>query len=369
MVLKTEVLQEVCKSILIAVDNQQLNLVSEVIELTLKDSVFTINTTNKEYFVSTNFNVDLPNESFHAVVNASLFLNLVAKLTTEKVELTVDGNSLSISSNGKYRVPIIFEDDHMVELTPIVINNETANFKIKNEILQSIFNYNSKELLKATAPSPANSLYYVDNEGCITYNSGACVNTFTLPSPIKILLQDKVVKLFKLFKDEEINFRLGFDELGEIIQTKIELKDSTTTLSAILSDSAYLAWIPVDAIRNTANSDYLYSMVIDKEEMLSSISRLKLFSGDSNKSVKLLFDINKNTIDIWDIDRVNHETLTLNNEITNLDTTYTCVLYCSDIELTIKNCPDKYLTLKFGNGQSIVVDRNNIKNVITESIQ
>ena len=62
------------------------------------------------------------------------------KLTTDKVELSVEGNSLNINSNGKYKVPLIFEDDHMVELTPIVIENETANFKIKNEILQSIFN-------------------------------------------------------------------------------------------------------------------------------------------------------------------------------------------------------------------------------------
>ena len=44
--------------------------------------------------------------------------------------------------------------------------------------------------------NPIQRLYYMDERGAVTFTSGACINNFTLEKPVKILLNNKLVKLF-----------------------------------------------------------------------------------------------------------------------------------------------------------------------------
>ena len=96
------------------------------------------------------------------------------------------------------------------------VNNEDGTWSV------SLYNYNTKQLNIGSVAKPVQKMFYIDNEGCITFTSGACVNNFTLEKPIRVLLNSRLVNLFKLFKDELVQFNLGYDPLSEtIIQTNI----------------------------------------------------------------------------------------------------------------------------------------------------
>ena len=70
--------------------------------------------TNNEYYVKALLTIN-QSEEFHATVNASLFLNLMSKVTSETVELIVDNSSLNanISSgrNTSYKIAFVVPKD------------------------------------------------------------------------------------------------------------------------------------------------------------------------------------------------------------------------------------------------------------------
>ena len=233
MIIKSKQFKESCASILGAIDNSELSTYTEALELVTEGNTLFLNVTNKEYFASAKFTLDEA-EAFHAVVNANTFLKLMAAITTEEVDLKVKENYLLVKANGNYKFPLIYENGALMKLPTITIKNETLTMNIGGDILNSIITYNSKILSKQDS-TPIQKLYYLDQEGCITFTSCACVNNFKLEKPIKLLLNNKLVRLFKLFKSDLVSFTLGYDKLGEnLMQTKVKLETPTITLTSIL---------------------------------------------------------------------------------------------------------------------------------------
>ena len=210
MILKTKKLQEVCSKILPAVESSELSSILDTLQLKTVDKVLCLSVTNKEYYVEVK--LDITDEvDFHATVSANLFLKLVSQLTAEDIELTVSDNVLNVKANGSYKIPLIFEGEQLMELPVINIDNVVKEFDIPSGILNSILNYNTKELDKGTISRPIQKFFYVDEKGAITFTTGACVNSFELAEPVKILLNKRLVKLFKLFQDFSVHFKLAYD--------------------------------------------------------------------------------------------------------------------------------------------------------------
>ena len=193
MVLKTKELKEVASKILIAtgIDKSAANL-----ELVAQDTSLFLNVTNKEYFCSVKYPLDEA-VSLRAVVDAAQFLNLIAGLTTDTFELTVKDTYINIKANkSNYKLAMIFENDHLMELPAIMIQNKTVEMPISNDILQSILNVNGKEIEKAKNldVNELQKLYYIDEKGAFSFTTGACLNSFTLENPVKLLLTERIVK-------------------------------------------------------------------------------------------------------------------------------------------------------------------------------
>lgn len=372
MILRIERLQEACKDILTAVDSNELSAITETLELVTKDGTLFMNVTNREYFVQVEIPVD-DEIDMHATVNANLFLKLMSHITTDTVELNVVDTNLIVKANGTYKIPLIFDGDELLELPYIEINNVTNEFAIDSSILKSILNYNSKELTKGTISKSVQKMYYVDEKGCITFTNGACVNTFTLQQPVKLLFNNRLVKLFKLFDEPTVNFTLGFDAISEdIIQTKVKFKSKNITLTAILScDDKLLSGVPVSAIRGRASGDYPYSININKEAMLQTISRLLLFNSTLGSASSIIkpystFEFNKDSVTIYDVHKENKEVIFYNNSLINCDEPYTAILDLSELKVTLESCNEPYLNISFGDEQALVITRGTISNIIPE---
>lgn len=366
MIINSEKLKNVCQKILTAVDNNELSVITETLELKTVDNVLFMNVTNKEYYASIKLELNTP-ESFHATVNANVFLKLISQITTEDIEIAVKENYMIVRGNGEYKLPLIFDNEKLLELPEIVINNKVKEFNISSEILNSILTYNSKELLRGTISKPVQKLYYIDEQGAITFTSGACVNKFTLAEPVKILLNNRIVKLFKLFTAPEVKFTLGYDALSEeIMQTKVSFETEDIKLTAIIScDDTLLNSVPVTAIRSRADNLYDYSVTIDKNSFLQTINRLAIFTAMKN-TVKPYssFTFYADHLTIWDVDKENHEDVPYVNS--GIAGEYEATLDLLDLKAVLETCVEQYVSLSFGNHQAFVLSRSNVKNIIPE---
>ena len=374
MILKTKKLQEVCSKILPAVESSELSSILDTLQLRTVDKVLCLSVTNKEYFVEVK--LDITDEvDFHATVSANLFLKLVSQLTAEDIELTVSDNVLNVKANGSYKIPLIFEGDNLMELPVISISNVVKEFDIPSGILNSILNYNTKELDKGTISRPIQKFFYVDENGAITFTTGACVNRFELAEPVKILLNKRLVKLFKLFQDCSVHFKLAYDAVegsSDIIQTKVQFAASDIVITSILScDDSMLSQIPVNAIRGRADNIYPYSVVLSKNDLMATLGRLMLFTSSSSEidlKQNILFVFGPDNVTVSDIKGENKEVLKYLNKESGIVEEYKANLDTMDLKLTLDTCVEPSITLSFGDGNAFILSRGSIKNVIPEVV-
>ena len=80
-------------------------------------------------------------------------------MTTETVEIVLHDTYLNVKANGNYKIPLIFENDHMLSIPPITIQNPTVDMNISGAVLDSIVNFNSKQLTMGNAVQPVQKLF------------------------------------------------------------------------------------------------------------------------------------------------------------------------------------------------------------------
>lgn len=370
MVIKTKDFKSICSTVLAATDGSELSTLTETLELKTVGNVLYLNVTNKEYYASVKFAL-AHEEEFHASVNANLFLKLIAAITSEDIELTIHETYMNVKANGNYKIPLIFENDSLMEVPAIVIENKMVEMSVPSTVLDSIVNFNAKQLSVGTIAKPVQKMFYVDQEGCITFTTGACVNSFNLEKPIRVLFNSRLVSLFKLFKGAMVNFSLGYDALSEtLIQTKVSFETENITLTAITGcDDTLLAQVPVAAIRGRANKDYPDSVVLNVAALTEAINRLLLFSAGYGSKENLkpysTFEFKENSVVIYDTKKENTEVLNYQNG-TVLAEPYSMTLDLIEFKKVLDGCTEQYVTLNFGDSKACVVARGAIKNVLPE---
>lgn len=371
MIIRTELIKETCGKILTAVDDSGVSMVTELLEIVAKGEYLHLAVTNNEYFTEVKLPLGEEVAPLHATVNAKLFLKLISHMTSDTIEFRISDNALVIKGNGTYKLPLVFENDVMMNLPRITIENVTNEMTVDGAILLSILQYNSKEISKNSVVRPVQKYYYVDDKGCITFTTGACVNSFTLDAPIKVLFPNKLVKLFKLFKDKKVNFSLGYDAISnDIVQPKVcfECEDIVIT-SKLVCDDTLINSVPVTAIRNRANTIHPYSVTLSKDALVETINRLLLFTAEGNKDGSKFystFEFSSDYVTVYDSGKQNSEILYYNNDDANVTDTYTAILDFTDIKLVLDTCSEQYVTINFGDSQAIVIPRQSVRNVIPE---
>ena len=374
MIIKTKDFKEAANKILLAAD---LDTNAANLELVARNSSLYLNVTNKEYYVSVKFPLEAE-ETFRAVVDASLFLSLISGFTTETFSLDIKDNVVVLGAGkSKYKVAMIYENENLMALPVIAIQNKTVEMTISNDILMSILNVNSKELLKAKYlnVSELNKLYYIDEAGCFTFTNGSCLNAFSLEKPVKLLLNDRIVRLFKLFKDD-VQFSLGMDPIANgNIQTKIVLQTADTYLAAIINGEIDLiarVQQPCEATKRYLSESYDHKLVLSTTDLSAAINRLMSFTKNSKATsekvnmayLPTVMSIENGELVIKDKFE-NYETVAIANESYSSGDYEMCVnLY--DIKLVLDSCQTDHITLNCGNHRSIIITRGPVANLIPE---
>ena len=91
MIISTKEFKKVCSVVLAATSTSEISTLTETLELKTVGNALYLNVTNREYYASVRFDL-AQEEPFHASVNANLFLNLIAAMTSENIELSLRAN-------------------------------------------------------------------------------------------------------------------------------------------------------------------------------------------------------------------------------------------------------------------------------------
>jgi DNA polymerase III sliding clamp (beta) subunit (PCNA family) len=376
MIIKTKAFQEAANKILLAVgvDKSAANL-----ELAAKDNKLFLRVTNREFFAAIGFDLEEPTD-FRAVVDANLFLNLISGINTEEFELTINDTNIAVKAGkSSYKLAMIYENDQLMQLPVIKLEPDqvTVSMSFAHDILMSILNVNAKEIQKAKRidVNELQRYYYIDETGCFTFTTGACINSFTLAKPIKLLLTDKVVKLFKLFNSDvwmSYGHQLNVD--GSMQPIVVFQTENVYVASRLLNDEVCIQKIkaPCDAMKKLVKENYDHNLVLSATDMSAAISRLLMFHKNSNVKADLSFvpatvDFNDTELTFTDVSGENKEVITIENGSGVSGDGYSMGVNLIDLKAVLDSCKNEHITVNCGNKKSIIINRGTISNVIAET--
>lgn len=375
MILKTKNFQEAANKILVAVG---LDKAAANLELAAKDTALYLRVTNREYYCAVKFELETPTE-FRAVVDANLFLNLISGINTEEFELKInDTNVVVKAGKSNYKLAMIYENDQLMKLPIIKLDKDqvTVDMSITNDILMSILNVNGKEIQKAKKldVNELQRYYYVDETGCFTFTTGACVNAFTLEKPIKLLLTDKVVKLFKLFStDVWMSYGHNVNADSSLQPIVVFQTEDIYVATRLLNDETCIQKIkaPCDAMKNLVKETYDHNLVLSATDLSAAIARLLMFYKNSSAKADLSFvpavvNFTDTELTISDLSGDNKEVITIENGSVTPGG-YSMGVNLIDLKSVLDSCKNEHITMNCGNKKSIIINRGTISNVIAET--
>jgi hypothetical protein len=375
MILKTKNFQEAANKILVAVG---LDKAAANLELAAKDTALYLRVTNREYYTAVKFELSEPTE-FRAVVDANLFLNLISGINTEEFELKInDTNVVVKAGKSNYKLAMIYENDQLMKLPVIKLDKDqvTVDMSISNDILMSILNVNGKEIQKAKKldVNELQRYYYVDETGCFTFTTGACVNAFTLEKPIKLLLTDKVVKLFKLFStDVWMSYGHNVNADSSLQPIVVFQTEDIYVATRLLNDETCIHKIkaPCDAMKKLVKEVYDHNLVLSATDLSAAIARLLMFYKNSSAKADLSFvpavvTFDDTELTVADLSGDNKEVITVENGSVTPGG-YSMGVNLIDLKAVLDSCKNEHITMNCGNKKSIIINRGTISNVIAET--
>jgi DNA polymerase III sliding clamp (beta) subunit (PCNA family) len=375
MILKTKTFQEAANKILVAVG---LDRTAANLELAAKDTALYLRVTNREYYVAVKFDLQEPTD-FRAVVDANLFLNLISGINTEEFELSIKDTHVAVKAGkSNYKLAMIYENDELMKLPIIKLDKDqvTVDMPIAQDILLSILNVNGKEIQKAKRldVNELQRYYYIDETGCFTFTTGACVNSFTLEKPIKLLLTDKVVKLFKLFEtDVWMSYGHQVNKDNSLQPIVVFQTENVYVASRLLNDDTCISKIkaPCDAMKNLIKEAYDHTLVLSASDLAAAINRLLMFHKNSSAKADLSFvpslvDFTETELAISDLSGDNEEVITIENGSVTSGS-YSMGVNLIDLKAVLDSCKNEHITVNCGNRKSIIINRGTISNVIAET--
>lgn len=256
--------------------NNKLIPITELLGIRFKDGILTLETTDATNYLYVQMHVDA-DEEFYAVVDADLFAKLVAKTTSEFIELKVVSGSpiLSFSGNGNYSIEMPLDEDGQIVKFPDPVADVATAKKLDDvprslivRILSSV-----KPSLATTFENPCYTGYYCADKVLATDTfkiAGLDEHVFDAP----VLLSPQTMDLLGLMSDDKIRAscvgnRFIF-ESSDVIVYSPEMEGK--------SDFA------VDAITGLLSQEFEQSCELQKQEFLGVLDRLALFINPYDKN-------------------------------------------------------------------------------------
>lgn len=293
-------------------------------------------------------------EDFNVVVQVDIFSKLISKLTSEKVTLTVENNTLLVNGNGTYKIPLPVDSDGVVSFPVLDFENlvSTKSSNTKLSFVKSVINTN-KASVSRTFENPCLNGYYINNDFVISTDElNACFNKLNLLDDT-VLLPVKALDLLSMTNYENIQYLRNGDRL--VFYTD-DLCLGTHELEGI---DIY----PIHALMSVYdNSNFKSNCKVSKFVLKSVLDRLSLFIEQYDKNaIELNFtqsglQINtKKSTGIETISYISSENFEPFKVLINIET----------LKSQINSYPNEEIEIWYGLQNCIKLKSDNIEQIIS----
>lgn len=206
LTIKTAKLQEMVSKAVKGAGNNKLIPITQMMAVKLEKNVLTLVTTDATNYLYIR-EPKVEGEDFYTVVPVEIFSKLISKMTCENITLEEKDTSLQVTGNGKYSVPIQYEDSGEVVAYPDPLKETKFKAKegaeIQGTTVAVILN-SVKPALATTLENPCYTGYYVGERVVATdrslANSLEC-EVFKKPR----LVSPEVMNLLTVMDTEKIH--------------------------------------------------------------------------------------------------------------------------------------------------------------------
>lgn len=268
MRIKTIKLQEMLSKAVKGVGNNKLLPITSLMALEVKDGVFTIITTDSNNYLYVFDKIESEDE-FYATIEADTFSKLVARTTSDTIDLTIDGNILKVTGNGTYTIALPLEPEtgeNVKYPDPARTGEKGEQIGELNTTLIKTTMASLKPALATTMEIPCYTGYYVGDVMLATDTnqiSSMNVAAFTTPSLITV----EMMNLLDVVVDGELKAYLNGNKL------MFESEHSIVYGSVLNGIDNY----QVDIIRGLVEKEFPSMCSLDKDSVLQLIERIALF--------------------------------------------------------------------------------------------
>ncbi len=367
--IKTDLIKEITSKINKGIEGERTVRVSELLELKVEGNKLILAVTNTQFYLTIELTTGIEgNDNLHVTVDADTFIKLISKTTTSEIILEESNGNLIFKGNGQYIFPLELDKDGQIKTLPkIELTNTTSQFEISGDTLYSIYSFGSHELVNDVPVETIQKYYYVDNLGAITYTESPYLNNFQINTPFRVLMNDRLVQLFSLFRNQKVKVSLDKQINNSLYQNKISFECNNTKLVAYLPDDSLVESYPAAPCRTLQENPYPGNVTINRIDLANALDRLNIFSvKDGNvvykKAGKLEFT--SDGLRITSIIDKNSELIKYEN--TPSYYSYTCYMNLAQLQRHAKASNEINVDLHYGNDMSIMFTKENYSQIVVE---
>lgn len=284
------------------------------------------------------------------IVDADKFGKLIAKTTSEDIELIVIDDVLSVKANGTYKIPLIVDEEGLVTF-PALSETKGKTTNVKLTSIMQAYNINKSALAK-TLENPALTGYYC---GDMVISTDANVITFNdfkmFEQDEPLLISPQLMQLLTLNKQEDIKLITDKTLLTFIA-------DDMVVQGAVMEG---IEDFPADDVKAYLDEAFTSSCKVPKDLLLATLDRLALFIEPYDKN-GAYFTFGRKGINI-------HSKKDASTEIINYveSKNFEPFMCCVDIPMLkeqLQANPDDTVKICYGNENALKIESGKVTQVI-----
>lgn len=272
-----------------AISGKSTMTILECLVLEVKDDIIKLIANDLELGIETIIEGDIRSEGSVAV-NAKVFFEIIRKLPSDEVSISVDENYVINISGGKAKFNISAKSTEEFPFLPTIVKNNNiviSQFTLKEIIRQTVFsisdNENTKVMTGELFEIKGNQLKVVSLDGHRI--SIRKVELKEMYDDVSVIIPGKtLIEISKILNggiDDDV--RIFFTDKHALFEFK-----NTIVLSRLIEGEYY-------KIDKMLSSDYETKLTVSKKEMLECIDRTTLLIKESEKK-PVIIDIKDNSM-------------------------------------------------------------------------
>lgn len=287
-------------------------------------------------------------------VDANKFGKLIAKTTSEDIDLSVKDDVLYVKANGTYKIPLISDEEGLISFPDVTHNYSTPPEKwtgVKLSSIMQAYNINKSALAK-TLENPALTGYYCGDTVISTDANVITFNGFKMFAwDFPILISAQQMALISLFKEEDIKVTCDPERIIFVTNTQIV----EGSLMEGVED------FPANEVNAYLDEAFTSSCKVPKDLLLSVLDRLALFIEPYDKN-GAYFTFGRKGINIHSKKDASTETI---NYVESKD--FAPFVCCVDIPMLkeqLQANPDDTVKICYGNENALKIESGKVTQVI-----